>query len=77
MSTTMLLVIVILIASIVGVGAFLFLRSRKPAEGVTLYLRCPSCRSKMRYSARQVGHQGMCTSRKHRFTFPAVDSAHR
>jgi len=72
MSTTMMIVVGTLVVSIVAVAVFLFYRSRGPAEGSTHYLRCPSCHSKMRYSSRQVGHQGMCTSCKHRFTFPSI-----
>jgi hypothetical protein len=72
MDTTMLLVIGTLIVSIVGVSAFLYLRSRTPGEGATHYLRCPNCHSKLRYFARQAGHRGMCTSCKHHFTFPSV-----
>jgi hypothetical protein len=54
-----------------AVGAFLFVRSRKPREESAYYLRCPSCKRKLKYFARQVGHKGMCASCKERFVFPA------
>ena len=44
--------------------------SRKPKEESVLYLKCPGCKRKLKYLARQAGHRGMCNNCKEQFTFP-------
>jgi LPXTG-motif cell wall-anchored protein len=60
-----------------GVGAFLFVRSRKPKEEPVHYFRCPSCKRKLKYLARQAGHKGMCGTCKEKFVFPIPQVSHR
>jgi ribosomal protein L37AE/L43A len=72
MDITMVVVAVILLGFAVAVGVFLFQRMRKVDETATRYFRCPGCHSKIRYFARQAGHQAMCGNCRQRFTFPAV-----
>ena len=72
MSTTMLVAVIILVGVGAYAGVFLFQKLRKPNEDATRYFRCPSCHSKIRYLARQAGHQAMCASCRQRFTFPSL-----
>jgi hypothetical protein len=51
-------------------GVFVFLRWRKPKQEAVYYFRCPRCRIKLHYYARQAGHQVVCNSCKEKFTFP-------
>jgi hypothetical protein len=56
---------------VLGAGGFYFWRYYRPREEEPLYFRCPGCRHKLRYYARQVGHRGMCSNCKEKFVFPA------
>ena len=42
-------------------GAFFFVRLRKSGGEAVYHFRCPGCKRKLRYHARQVGHRGMCS----------------
>jgi hypothetical protein len=66
---------IVVIGAIVGV--VLFVRSRKPKEEAILHFRCPSCKRRLRYFARQAGHKGRCNSCKEALVFPAIVSSHR
>lgn len=59
------------------VGAFLFLRGRQPKEEIFQYMRCPGCKRKLKYHARQAGHKGACSNCKETFVFPIPQSLHR
>jgi hypothetical protein len=48
----------------------LVLRARAPKEEQAFHFRCPNCKRKLRYFARQAGHKGMCNSCKGTITFP-------
>jgi hypothetical protein len=63
-------VVIVAVVLMAAVGVFLFVRSRKPREVASYYFRCPSCKRKLKYFARQVGHKGMCGSCKEQFVFP-------
>ena len=65
-------VVIIAIPLMAAAGVFLFVRYRKPKDEPVHYFRCPSCKRKLKYFARQVGHKGMCGSCKERFVFPAL-----
>jgi hypothetical protein len=58
-------------------GVFFFLRFRKPAQQAVYYFRCPGCKRKLRYHARQVGHRGKCGNCKEPLTFPPIARAAR
>jgi LPXTG-motif cell wall-anchored protein len=65
-------ILLIGIPVLVGIGVFVFLRARKPKQEAIHYFRCPSCKRKLRYYARQAGHRGMCNSCKEPLTFPTA-----
>ena len=44
--------------------------SGRTKEEVVHHFRCPSCKRKLKYFARQVGHKGMCGSCREHFVFP-------
>jgi LPXTG-motif cell wall-anchored protein len=56
---------------IIAVGAFLFFRRRTPRQLPIYYFRCPGCKRKLKYFARQAGHKGMCSNCKEPFIFPS------
>jgi hypothetical protein len=57
----------------VGVGLFFFLRIQTEKKEEEYYhFRCPGCKHKLKYLARQVGHRGMCGNCKEQFTFPPL-----
>ena len=64
------LVILIGLAAALGVGVYLFLRSRQPKEEPIHHFPCPHCRQRLGYKARQVGHPGSCPRCGKRLTFP-------
>jgi LPXTG-motif cell wall-anchored protein len=70
-------ILLIGIPALLGVGAFFFLRSRAPKEQPVYYLRCPGCKRKLRYQARQAGHKGACSNCKETFVFPVPHVAQR
>ncbi len=57
---------------LVAAGAFYFVRLRKSAGEAVYHFRCPGCKRRLRYHARQVGHRGMCAHCREPLTFPAV-----
>ena len=65
-------ILIIGIPVMLGIGAMLLLRFRKPKAEEFLYLRCPGCKRKLKFSPRQVGHKGMCNNCKEQFIFPAT-----
>jgi hypothetical protein len=65
-------IIVGIVALLAVAGVFFFVRSRRAGEEVVYHFRCPGCKRKLRYYARQVGHRGMCTNCREPFTFPAI-----
>ena len=59
-------------------GGVAFWWWRRPRDEEVHYFRCPGCRRKLRYYARQVGHRGMCNNCKEQFQFPTpLHHAHR
>jgi hypothetical protein len=66
-----------------GVAALVFLASgyvwwikhRPPPEEPVFHFRCPGCRRRLRYKAKQVGHKGQCSQCKAVLTFPPVASS--
>lgn len=71
MNTTVLL-IVFGVAVVFGVGAFLFKRGRAPKEQPFFHFRCTSCRRRLRYQERQVGHKGKCSNCGKDVVFPPL-----
>ena len=67
--------IVGVVVFLVAAGGFFFIRLRRSGPEVVYHFRCPGCKRKLRYHARQVGHRGMCSHCKETLTFPAVTRA--
>jgi hypothetical protein len=63
------------IVFLVAAGAFFLVRFRKSGGEAVYYFRCPGCKRKLRYHARQVGHRGMCANCREPLTFPAIPRA--
>jgi hypothetical protein len=57
---------------LLGAGVLLLVRVRKSKPEPFYHFRCPNCKSRLRYQPRQVGHWGICSSCKERFTYPPV-----
>ena len=70
-------ILIIGVPLLLGVGVFLFLRSRAPKVQELLYFRCPGCKRRLKYFPRQVGHKGMCSNCKEQFIFPTTAPAGR
>ncbi len=60
-----------------AVGVFFFVRARRSTVEAVYHFRCPGCKRKLRYHARQVGHRGMCAHCREPLTFPSVSRALR
>ena len=58
-----------------AVGGYLFVRLRRNKEEPVYHFRCPSCRRRLRYRERQVGHAGCCSHCGQHFTFPPVSQS--
>jgi hypothetical protein len=70
-----LLVVAIPLLLLAAGGGFVYWRMRANREEPVYHFRCPSCKRKLRYFARQVGHRGMCGNCKQQLTFPPVHAA--
>jgi hypothetical protein len=59
-----------------AVGAYLFVRSRGgPREEPYLHFRCPGCKRRIRFRAKQAGHNGQCSHCGGKLTFPSASAA--
>lgn len=58
-----------------AIGAYLFMRSRRPEEHQYRHFLCPGCHHRLRYEARQAGHRGECSGCGHVLTFPPVSQS--
>jgi hypothetical protein len=74
--TLLILLVVAGVVAALGVGAYLFVRSRGgPAEESYLHFRCPGCKRRLRYRAKQAGHKGQCSHCSVPITFPPASQA--
>ncbi len=69
MDITLILVALGVIAAL-AVGVFLYLRWRHEEEEPFYHFRCPKCRRRLRYQARQAGHKGQCSNCGNEVMFP-------
>lgn len=61
----------LVVAAVAGSGfGYRWWQGRKPKEDPVFHLRCPKCRRRLRYRARQAGRTGMCPQCRTRITFP-------
>jgi hypothetical protein len=59
-------------------GGYLFMRlkdRRRAEEAAFHHFRRPGCRRRLRFHARQVGHQGKCSHCGHDVIFPLVSQS--
>jgi hypothetical protein len=75
--TTILLVVIPVLLLAAGGGFVYWWRMRGERQEEVYHFRCPACKRKLRYVARQVGHRGMCGNCKQPLTFPPVHAAER
>jgi RNase P subunit RPR2 len=66
-----------IVVFVLAAGAFFVMRLRKSGADAVYHFRCPGCKRRLRYHARQVGHRGMCSHCREPLTFPAVSRAAR
>lgn len=65
--------ILIAVLAIGGVVSFVLVqRSKRPKEEPVYHFHCASCKRKLKYTARQAGHAGMCPQCKKPLKFPAI-----
>ncbi|HEY7313965.1 MAG TPA: hypothetical protein VH643_31740 [Gemmataceae bacterium] len=75
MDPIVLIILIVAVVLVLGVGVILFLRSRtQPDEGFA-HFRCPKCRRRLRYQARQVGHKGKCSNCGGDVLFPPISQS--
>jgi hypothetical protein len=72
MDTTTLLVLAG--AGLALAAAYLFARLRQGGEEPFYHFRCPGCRRRLRFRARQAGHAGRCSNCGRDVTFPPVSA---
>ena len=76
MDSPLLLLLLAGVVVALAVGAYLFVRSRSgPAEEPYLHFRCPGCKRRLRFLAKQVGHSGQCSHCGRKLTFPLASQA--
>jgi hypothetical protein len=72
------LVYIVVAVLVVIIGGFLFVRWRewqRQHDDEVYHFRCPGCKRRLRFYARQVGHKGVCPHCRHAVIFPSVDQA--
>lgn len=71
------LVLAVLLVLGAAVAAYLLARSGsgKAREEAYCHFRCPNCRRRLRYHARQAGHAGSCSHCGHALTFPPASES--
>jgi hypothetical protein len=75
MDTTIMMVILGLVAG-TAAGVFLVWRGwRSKADDSTYHFRCPQCKRRLRYLARQVGHKGKCNHCSREVLFPPTSQS--
>jgi DNA-directed RNA polymerase subunit RPC12/RpoP len=62
-------------AAALAVGGYLLLRRRGGREEPYYHFRCPTCRRRLRFRARQAGHTGQCSHCGHGVTFPPTSQS--
>jgi hypothetical protein len=72
MTTTTLLLLLTGAVIALAAGVYLFARLRRVEAEPFYHFRCPGCRRRLRYQARQAGHTGGCSNCGRGVTFPAV-----
>jgi hypothetical protein len=72
------LLVAVVVLGVAGVGAYVVLRMRwQSASAGELYLhfRCPGCKRRLRFRAKQAGHSGQCSHCGNKLIFPAAAQA--
>jgi len=69
--TTIILLVAVALAVVIG-GFILLQRSKKPKAEPIYHFQCSGCKRRLKYTARQAGHEGMCPQCRKPLKFPAV-----
>jgi hypothetical protein len=70
MNTTV-VVVIAAVAAVVATGVvLLFVRLRNREDDSFYHFRCPKCKRRLRYLARQVGRKGKCSNCAGEVVFP-------
>jgi LPXTG-motif cell wall-anchored protein len=75
--TTIILAIVGAVA-LLAAGGYLLVRWRQQQRGkaeAVYHFRCPGCKRRLRFHARQVGHKGACSNCGQAVVFPPVSQS--
>jgi hypothetical protein len=56
-------------------GGFFFVQTQSSRDQRLHHFQCPSCRRRLRYRSRQVGHRGRCGTCGSLLTFPPLSRA--
>jgi hypothetical protein len=72
MDTTTYVLVGLGVALVLAVVGWVYLRTRAPREETFYHFRCPGCRRRLRYRARQVGHAGQCSHCGGKIVFPSL-----
>lgn len=75
MDTTVVVLIVIGVVVVGGVGVLLLMRRRKTEDDSFYHFRCPKCKRRLRYQARQVGRKGKCSNCASDVVFPPTSQS--
>jgi hypothetical protein len=69
MDSLVIIIVAIVALLAAAIGLVVYLR-RRPEEEEDLHFQCPSCSRRLRYRAKQAGHQGACPRCRETFVFP-------
>jgi DNA-directed RNA polymerase subunit RPC12/RpoP len=74
MDTTVVVVIVGVVL-VLAVGGYLFMRGRSREDENYYHFRCPRCKRRLRFQAKQVGHTGRCSNCGSGVLFPPISQS--
>lgn len=75
MDTSVVVIVSLAVVLVLAVGGYFFLH-RRPREDDNFYhFRCPRCKRRLRYLAKQVGHKGKCSNCGGDVLFPPVSQS--
>lgn len=75
MDSTTLVLVILGVGAALGVGFFLYVRSRPRTDDAFYHFRCPKCKRRLRYQERQVGRKGKCSNCAGDVMFPPTSQS--
>ncbi len=67
--------VVLGVAAALAFGVFVYLRGRPKREEAYSHFRCPKCKRRLRYLARQVGRKAKCSNCGNDVIFPPISQS--